>query len=196
MSYKLKKVALGFIILILVLIVVGYALPTTYDIEQSEHIIASEKMIFVFIGDISRWREWTTWAQKAPDTQYELSTPSYGVGAWKKWSSEKMGQGLVTITDWNLNKSLSYDLKVAGYEPSQSQIQIQSAPNQGYIIRWTMTGKTSSNPLMRYFGLITRWMLKKDLQKSLQSLKKLAESSISAEVNGPWHQPPPTKKSR
>lgn len=188
MKVNWKKVGIGFAAFLVAFFVIGFFLPKNIYVEHEEHIVAAPKMIFVFIGDFQNWPKWSPWAKKDPNMTVEYSDPSYGVNATQSWKSSSMGEGTLTMTNWNIDNGLSYQMKSGDWPPSTGEMRF-SFPNQGAVVKWTMDGPLKSTaPHMRWFGLLMRWFIKRDFRAGLTNLKNLCESSDATTVNGPWHE--------
>lgn len=186
MNYK--KLGIGFAIALVVLYFAGFLIPNKYRIVKEQQIVAAPKMIFAFIGDVARWKEWTTWAKMDQNMQYEVSSPSYGTGAIQSWKSEKMGEGRVVVTQWAAEDVISYDLNFEDFPASRASIRMTPQP-QGAMVTWTFDGETGTGSLARWFGLLMRLFISRDLSASLENLRKLCESSVAAEIKAPWQEP-------
>lgn len=185
---SLKKWAIGIVGALVALYLIGFLIPNKYQIVREAPIVAAPKMIFAFVGDVGRWKEWTTWAKMDPNMQYVISDPSYGTGATQKWKSEKMGEGSVVVTQWSADDFIKYDLNFGDFPQSHATIQMIPEP-QGAKIIWTFDGETGTGSLQRWFGLLMRFFLKKDLSASLENLRKLCESTAAADIKSPWNEP-------
>lgn len=182
-----KKWTIGVVGALVALYLIGFLIPNKYRIVREANIVAAPKMIFAFAGDLSRWKEWTTWAKMDPNMQYDISSPSYGIGATQKWKSEKMGEGSVVITQWAAEDVISYDLNFGDFPQSHASLRMTPQP-QGAMVTWTFDGETGKGSLQRWFGLLMRFFLNRDLSASLENLRKLCESTVAADIKSPWHE--------
>ena len=184
-----KKIAIAFAAALLGLYLIGFLIPNHYRVVREASIVAAPKMVFAFVGDLSRWHEWTTWAKMDPHMQQVVSNPSYGVSANQTWKSEKMGEGHVEVTQWVADDVISYDLHFGDFPPSHASMHMTSLP-QGAKVTWTFEGAVGSGSLQRWFGVLMRYFIGRDLTQSLENLRKLCESSVASEVKSPWHEQP------
>ncbi len=183
-----KKISIYFAGILTALFLIGFLIPHDYKVERQATIIASPKMVFAFLGDLARWKEWTTWSKMDPSMEQEITTPSFGVGATQNWKSKKMGAGSAKVTDWIAEQMVGYDLQFEGMPGAHAEISL-TIPAQGATVTWTMTGQVGTSSPQRWFGLILRFFLGRDLSKSLENLKTLCENSAAADIKAPWNKP-------
>jgi hypothetical protein len=181
----LKKIALGFVALFAVVYLIGFTLPATFHVEVEENVIAAPKMVFAYVGDLKRWRDWQTWYEMDPEMQAQVSEPSYGVNATSQWESKKMGKGEIRLTEWKADEALAYTMNIEGWNPSTGRLEMRGAA-QGATVRWSMDGSTGKNPLARYMGLVMKYFVTRDFRQGLAKLKKVAESHAASDIQAPW----------
>jgi hypothetical protein len=179
--------AVGTVIaLIVALIVFIFTIPRDYRYEKSVHVVAQQRMVFVFIGELQRWKEWTTWAARDPEMNNEHSTPSWGVGATYHWRSRSQGSGDATVTGFTKDAYMSYDLTPEGYDTSKWEFRLTPAPRQGVIVTWNVSGQFPEDRLARFVAYLMMWGLPGDMEQSLDRLKKHAELHEAYQVKGGW----------
>jgi hypothetical protein len=164
-------------------------------------------MIFVFIGELKRWSEWTIWAARDPNMKTEFSEPAWGVGSTFQWESFWHGDGRIQVTQFSKDGTMSYDLTPGSFEISHWQIRLIPAPRQGSTVVWTVEGDYPENKFLRLLAYFWNWRLEGDIEKSLDRLKKHAELHDAYDVMGSWELPqaqpkqplpedPPKKKTK
>ncbi len=188
-----KKFALLTTALIFVaLAFAAFLIPATFHYEKQVDIIAQQRMVFVFVGELQRWKEWTKWAARDPKMTNEFSDPSWGTGATYSWKSFWNGSGSAKVTQFTPDTQMAYDVTMDGYEPSHWQFKLQPAPRQGTTVIWTADGTYPENRLRRLIAYILMWTLPGDIEMGLGRLKKHAELHEAYDVRGGWEAPPPT----
>lgn len=74
-------------------------LKNDYDISHSQEFeLNMKEEFFDLLADFNRHKEWNPWFQDDSTVMFEISTPSRGVGAYYKWSSDTQGSGLQKMT--------------------------------------------------------------------------------------------------
>ena len=107
----LKKIALVLLVLVVLLAVVGFFLPSHYRVERSVSIRAKPEAIYAQISNFKNWLQWTAWNQtKYPDMQVKFEGPESGVGAAYTWEGKSTGQGQIRLTRADPDQGISYDL--------------------------------------------------------------------------------------
>ncbi len=203
-----KFVALTAVTLVSVgLIITAFLIPLTFHYEKQVDIIAQQRMVFVFIGELQRWKEWTKWAARDPEMKNLYSDPSWGEGATYSWKSFWNGSGSAKVTQFNRDNQLNYNVTMDGYDPSYWQFKLTPAQRQGTTVTWIADGKYPEGRFSRLIAYFKMWTLESDIHKGLDRLKKHAELHEAYDVRGDWEPapappasvapaPPPAKKAK
>jgi hypothetical protein len=173
----LKRIGLvlaGFVIL---LVVVGFFLPSSWRAEQSIEISADGAHILPLIESPKRWLEWAAWTpERYPGMQSTFAGPERGPGARWQWAGEKSGAGVLEITKSDPAAGIEYVLTFEGFSPTPGGLRFEPTAG-GTRVVWWMQGDVGNNPLNRYFSLLMEPMMRKDLVAGLEKLKVLAEQA-------------------
>lgn len=189
---KLGKLLAAFFAFLLVgLTIFAFLIPREFTYTKEVEVVAQDRMVFVFLGDLKRWNEWSVWAKKDPNNRIEYSDPAWGEGSWFKWKSDKLGEGEVRVTQFTRTNSVSYDLLIPGFDPSKWEYRMRPHPRQGVIVNWTVNGLYPENRFWRLIAYIMMWGLPKDMEEGLANLKKHAEAHEAYDVMGDWEKPQP-----
>lgn len=153
----------------------------TYKIERSTSINARPELVYARIADFHGWTEWSPWEDLDPDLQRTYTGSESGTGAIYGWSgNRKAGQGRMEITEaseaskiqialdflkpFKLSSITTFDLKQDG-ETTQ--------------VTWTMAGpRTAMLKVIGFFRSMDK-MIGPDLERGLERLKAVSESSSS-----------------
>ena len=165
MMAPLAKVfgAIGAVLVTLMLI--GFVLPGTWSAEASIQIEAAPTEVFPFLNDLSRWDTWTNWG----DLASQLSDPSVGVGASRRWDDPNFGSGSVTITDSGSPRFVRYEVEIEGGASVAGELRIE-ASGEASRLTWREEGDFGRNPLM---GYVARGMAKSQGAQLAEGLEKL-----------------------
>lgn len=178
-----------FAVVIVGLTIFAFLIPREFHYQKEVDVVAQDRMVFVFLGELKRWNEWSVWAAKDPQNHVEYSDPSWGAGSWFKWKSRKLGEGEVKVTQFTATNSVSYDLLIPGFDPSKWEYRMRPHPRQGVIVSWTVDGLYPENRFWRLIAYFMMWGLPKDMEEGLARLKKHAEAHEAYAVMGDWEKP-------
>lgn len=173
----LKAIAIRVVVLAVILIVVGFFLPSTYHVERSVTIIASSSEIYPYLNSLKKWPEWTAWTvAKYPDMKVSFEGPESGAGAIYNWDGKTSGQGTLKLTQSSPTNGVFFDLSFDhGKYLSKGSI-VMELSDDGVEVIWTNEGDLGRNPVNRYFGLFMDRMMGPDFQQGLDNLKRKLET--------------------
>jgi effector-binding domain-containing protein len=174
----LKKILLGLVGLVAILVLVGFLLPREAHVERSITIDRPASVIF------ERFAEWSPWQELDPNLKVAVSGPRAGVGSKYSWTgNDKVGTGTQEITASEPNKSVTYDLDFGDMGLAKTIMSL-TADGAGTRVVWTLDSDLGTNPVFRYFGLLMDRMVGKDYERGLTKLKALAESIPNTDIAG------------
>ncbi len=171
-ALKVMKYLIGILVLLLL---VGFLLPSNYSAQRSVTVNAPAEKIFPFIANTKEWKRWTVWNQRDPKMQITYSGPESGTGAKWSWKSKSEGNGSMEFTAIEPSKRLAYSLQMQDMTPSLGDITLAPSGN-GTKVTWVMNGDAGMNPLFRWFGFFIDKLVGPDFEAGLVNLKKLVES--------------------
>src|SRR5688572_26686365 len=94
----LKKIALGLLAVIALLLVVVATRPSEFRVERSATMAATPEVVFSLLEDFHAWPQWSPWEKLDPDMERRHSGAPKGTGAQYEWSgNEDVGSGSMTI---------------------------------------------------------------------------------------------------
>ena len=95
----LKKILLGLVAVIVILLIVVALQPADFRIARSAVIAAPPAAVFEQINDFHKWNAWSPWAKLDPNAKNSFDGPASGVGAKFSWSgNNEVGEGWMKIT--------------------------------------------------------------------------------------------------
>jgi hypothetical protein len=175
---RLKTVLLALLALVALFLVVALFLPSRYEIQRSIHIQARPDAIYPWVNNLKRWPEWTPWKnEKDPTLRYTYDGPEEGAGASCRWTGDKSGKGVMTITESNPGNGAKYEI-YHGRQRSSGEILFEPE-GAGTRVIWTDAGQLGANPLNRYFGLVIDRMIAPDFEAGLARLKQKVEAGAA-----------------
>ncbi len=172
----LLRIVVALVLIVVILLGVGFLLPSSYRVERSVEIGAPPAKIYALLADPREWKRWTVWNQRDPAMKMEYAGPPSGTGAKWSWVSKTEGSGAMEFVDAHQDESIGYTLSFPEFD-MRSSGAITLAPAAGKVrVTWTNEGKLAANPLNRWFGLMMDRLVGPDFDAGLANLKKLAES--------------------
>jgi effector-binding domain-containing protein len=172
----LKKILLGVVALVLLLVAVAYALPRQRHVERSIVIDRDASVVHALVNSYRRFDEWSPWAERDPRMEVVRSGPEAGVGATYEWSgNEQVGAGSQRIVESVPNERVTTALAFGGQPPATARFLL--APTGGGTrVTWTLETDAGLNPVARWVGLALDGMVGPDYERGLARLKTLAET--------------------
>jgi effector-binding domain-containing protein len=172
----LKRIFIGLVILLLILVVISFLLPKTYKVERTTSVKAGKSVIFNLTSNFTKWELWTPWTKAMDSTaSFELVGPEGQIGTQWRWNGEILGNGEMAITEIKPDELIGYDLSFNhGKYQSRGKLFIE-AQGDSNKVTWLDEGDLGYNPLSRYMGLFMDKMMGPDFEKGLGKLKKVAE---------------------
>jgi hypothetical protein len=152
-----------------------------YTIERSTSINARPELIYARIADFHRWTEWSPWEDLDPDLQRTYAGSESGTGAIYTWSgNRKAGEGRMEITEASEASKIQIALRfLKPFKLSSITIFELKQDGETTQVTWTMSGpRTTILKVIDFFRSMDQ-MIGPDLEKGLERLKAVSESSGS-----------------
>ncbi|NLQ16964.1 polyketide cyclase [Marinomonas sp. M1K-6] len=171
--YTLRKVTRVLALLILLLVVVGFFLPTTYQVERQIVINTPRNVVLekMFQGDfLSRW----LFVQNGQVDLFDgLLKAGDSVGLSYDDASKRGELMLVNVS----SDRVRFDVRPKeGVNLVQNTIRLQSV-GQTTHVQWTIAGDLSAGLLSPYLAVFANSIAGHNFEKSLQQLKTLLETN-------------------
>lgn len=177
----LKKILLGFLALVAVLVIVGFFLPANVHVERSTTIAAPPAAVYAHVADFEKFNAWSPWAELDPKTEYTHTGTPGAVGAKMAWKSDdpNVGSGSQTFTKLEPPKLVETALDFGEHGTALARFQL-SEEGGGTKVVWGFDSDMGANPIARYFGLMMDGMIGPDYEKGLANLKRVVEGGSAA----------------
>src|ERR1051326_6853700 len=105
----IKRILLAVLLVVVVLAVVGFFLPSHYRVERSGSVRGKPETIYTQISDFKNWLQWSAWNQtKYPDMKVTFSGPESGAGAGYSWEGKSTGRGSIRLSRAEPGKGVWY----------------------------------------------------------------------------------------
>jgi hypothetical protein len=162
----------GGAVLLVVLLAIGFFLPTEWEASAELQIEAAPADLMTFLDSPEGWRVWTEW----PDSGLTRTGPDRGTGARIGWNDRELGSGSFTIGQIVDGSSVQYEVSVDGAAntvlSTYGLITMLPAAG-GTLVRWAEEGDLGSNPLMGYWA---RSMAKAQSVEMTKGLDRLSQA--------------------
>lgn len=166
------------LILLFLLVVIGFLLPSSAKVERSILIDASAEDIFPHLNGMQAFHAWSPWTDIDPDTRYRFEGPEQGVGSRMSWESghDQVGQGSQEITVSIPYERVDTQLQF-GDKGSGTAAFVLEPEGRATRVRWQFTTEFGWDLFGRYVGLMLDTMIGISYDKGLKTLKSRIEST-------------------
>lgn len=179
----IKKVLLGAVVIIVVLVAVFAVVvalqPSHYRIERSATISAPPVTVFAQVNDFHKWGAWSPWVKMDPNMMQSYEGAPSGVGAAYSWSgNNQVGEGRMTITDSQPNDLIKIKLVFTKPFAATNLTDFTFKPQgKETAVTWSLTG--DNNFVGKAFGLFMNMdkMVGNDFERGLAQMKAVAEAA-------------------
>ena len=173
---RILKWIIGVLIaLVLLLVVIGLFLPSTFKVVRTQQIAASPEKVYALVADPRGWKQWSAWNLRDPQMQISYSGPPSGTGAKWEWKSASQGDGTMTFTAAERPRRVAFALFFPDFGTTSTGEFSFEPRAGGTLVTWSMNGDMGPNPLYHWFALAADAMVGKDFAEGLNGLKAAAE---------------------
>ncbi|MHC4547762.1 MAG: SRPBCC family protein [Planctomycetota bacterium] len=172
----LKKIFIGLVVIILILVGVGFALPTDYEVSRYVVIDAKPSRIHDHVGDLKRWDDWMPWKEQDPSMEITYGKRTTGVGANQTWTG-KDGQGEIVLTSSDKDRGIEYDMSFDQGKIKSKGSVLYEVVGKSTRVTWTMSGEWPTPVLGGYMALLMKPLIGSSFEKGLAKLKQTVEAS-------------------
>jgi len=177
----LKKISFGLLIVIALLVVISFFLPSKVIVKRSMVMKAPQEVIFDQVNTLKNWEKWSPWLKLDPNIKLTYEGPATGVGAKYSWASEKhdVGHGTLTISGSTPNTEVDNAMDFKDRGNSTSDFKFEKTDG-GTKVTWSMETDMGMNPVGRYVGLMMDGMVGKTFEEGLNNLDKASQAAAAA----------------
>ena len=178
----MQKLLYGVGALVVLLIIIGLALPDSHRTQVSAEIDAHPATVFALLNDFRRYALWLPMFEADPNVDVQYSGNAMGVGATMTWNGAIAGSGTQTIVESDPHKHIG--IVMSPGEPGESKSWFELAPGTGTtIVTWAYEADYGLNLVGRFFASMLGGVVARGYQKGLGNLRELAESLPSADFS-------------
>lgn len=178
----MQKVFYGICALLVLLILIGFALPRHARVEVETRVDAHPATVFALVNDFHRFSLWSPWLDTDPNARVVHSGPVRGVGATMSWDGAIIGTGTQVITESRVFKHVAITINPG--ESGEAKSWFDLAGDSGTTtVRWSFETDYGLNIVGRYFALVLGGVVRRDYDAGLANLKDFAETLPSADFS-------------
>lgn len=160
---------------------VGLALPSKWSVSRSVVVEAPPERVFPLVADFKKgWPQWSAFDFEDPEIQYSFAGPESGVGAKRLWKSRRMGDGVQTIVAADPKKGVEFELVMTENRFTMKGALAFSPEGKSTRVTWTDAGDVGRSVPKRWVALFMDRLMGGTFEKSLGSLKRVAEAAPAA----------------
>jgi effector-binding domain-containing protein len=172
---RVQKILIAIGGLVLLLIVIGLALPRHARVVASHEIDARPATVFALVNDFHRVALWSPWMETDPNARVIISGPQRGTGASMSWDGLIIGTGSQVITESRPFEHI--ETWINPDEPGAARSWFDFTDRgSATLVSWSFEADYGYNLVGRYAALLLQSVIKKDYEHGLRNLGDLAES--------------------
>jgi uncharacterized protein YndB with AHSA1/START domain len=177
---KFLRVAVGMLVsLVLLLLVVGFFLPTEYDVTRARRMEATCEAAFEMVDDLETYDEWMPWMERDPTVRMDVGEPSKGEGARYRWTSEKSGSGSFLIRSSEPYSRIVAEIDFGEMGKSEVYFTFAGEGRDCHVI-WGFRGEGQGpRPIAGWFATLMDAMVGRDFERGLSRIAARVENEDS-----------------
>lgn len=168
--------------LVLLLIMIGFLLPSRPRVERDILIGAHTATIFALLNDFRQVSKWSPMLEGDPNAQIDFAGPQRGAGASVGWNGHIIGQGQQTILESVPYERITVQFQLGDQSPATATFVLSSEDDMTRVT-WHHESDHGFNLVGRYLGLVQDSIFGREQEKGLTRLKELAENLPAADFS-------------
>lgn len=167
----LKKILIGLVIFIVLLLVLAYFLPRKMDISITGKVDSPAVYAYNLLNDFKNQDKWDPWLAKDTTMTFTYGEKTLGEGAYVDYSSESYGSGRTTRVSSKKNENIS--LKAESEDIGGAEMSYDFKENgENTDLTWNFKNEISwPKNLMSIFF---KSSMKKDMKKGISNISNIA----------------------
>ena len=172
----LKKIVFAIVGLIALVAVIGFLLPSKFEITRTVKVNAPAEYSFEEVNQLDRWNNWSYWNTLDTSMTITYGDKKAGEGASYSWTGEEVGNGKILITESIPFKSIKTDLDFMENGIAKAWYNFEPAGDSTAVTMGFST-EFGMNPFMRLMGAtMFEGEMDKAFTYNLQKIKEIAEA--------------------
>jgi effector-binding domain-containing protein len=174
----IKILGISILLLILVMGIISFFLPSKIAVEKSTVIKALPEVIFEQINDLHNWEKWSPWIETDTTIDIKYFGNEKGEGAGFEWKSENRhtGNGTITILASVINDSILCEIELFKKGKASATFYFNKV-EFGTRVNWSIKMNLGINPLKRFMRALIIKRISNDSERGLKNLKRNIESA-------------------
>lgn len=177
----------GFAVLVVAVVAIGFMLPSSARLERSIVIERPPATVFTVLDGFRHFEDWSPWASLDPQMKTQVEGPINGVGARFVWTSEieAVGSGSQEIVESEPYRRIGVRLVFSGMDTQNSaQFELEPQGEATTEVTWRYESQFGSSLMARYFGLMLDRRVGPDYERGLEQLKAHVETLADVDFAG------------
>lgn len=172
----LKRILVGFVVVIVVLAGIGMLLPREVTVARSTTIDASPEDVFPHVSNLKATEAWSPWLGIDPNVKTEFNEIAEGVGARMEWRSDHpdVGSGAMEVIESVAPTTLVNALDFGEMGLATARYDLAGSAGKTDIT-WSLDVDMGAGPIGRWMGLMMDGWVGADYERGLANLKALIE---------------------
>src|SRR5688572_13322372 len=172
----IKKILLGLLAAVILLIIVGFFLPGKVEVTKSIVVNAPAEYAFEEVDVLENWDKWSYWNTLDTTMTISYGDKPRGAGAFYSWVGKEVGEGKLNITESIPNTSIKADLDFMEDGPAKAFYEF-SPEGEGTKVTMSLSTDFGMNPIGRWMGAtFFKAEMNKAFEHELNKIKELAEA--------------------
>jgi hypothetical protein len=174
----LKKILIGVLAVIVLLVVVIATRPAEFRIERSATIAASPEVVFAQVNDFHAWPAWSPWEKLDPGMKRTHSGAPAGVGAAYAWQgNDDVGEGMMTIEKSEAPSTVGIKLEfIKPFAATNNTTFTFANAGSDTKVTWAMEGKNNFGAKAASLFMDMDKLVGADFERGLAAMKAVSEN--------------------
>ncbi|MBL9188981.1 MAG: SRPBCC family protein [Opitutaceae bacterium] len=173
----LKKILLGLVAVIALILIVAAFQPNQFSVQRSLVIAAPPAVLFDQVNDHRKFAVWNPWMKLDPNVKTAYSGPATGVGSVASWQGNReVGAGSATIIESKPGELVRQRMDWKEPMEGASTVDFIFKPEgAGTLVTWHMYGPNSFVGKVMCLFMSMDKMVGGQFEVGLANLKAIAE---------------------
>jgi len=174
----LKKILIGFAVLIAVFVAVVAMQPSKMHIERTATFSAPPATVFAQMNSLRNGEKWSPWSKLDPAMKKTWEGPEEGVGAVYRWTgNDQVGEGSMTIVESRKDEMVQCKLEFVRPMADVALATYTLKPEgTGTTVTWSFDGDQSFMEKAVCLFMDLDAMLGAQFEEGFGNLKKVLET--------------------
>ena len=160
----------------------GFFLPRRVEVSATTVIHAPRDTVYDQLQQFKNWESWGPWFARDRFIEKTYDGPPSGLNARMAWKSKTEGEGQIKIVAAQTAAALRMAVDFGESGDANCAFDLKDVPGGGTEVTWTFMTDFGQNMARRYFGLLLRSAVTRDLNEGLSNLKQLLENPAAGRV--------------